>query len=227
MASLTARRPDPEERPDAARIREEIKRVAQDLFIRHGLIKMTLGMVAEELGMSRPSIHYYYRTKARLAEAVLEDYARISIARSQENWLDPETTLAQKFKRSLDASRERYRFYNARGKGDRPWSLFARFYQELDLLTPVMETIMKSAAREQQSYYGAAVNLAKARGELLPEAPTLDLSVQIVGMLHQVGWLTWASGSFAAVETAYATTLTSIQRAYGPAFRAAPARARG
>ena len=198
-------------------IRAQIREAARDLFIRHGLAKMTLAMVANELGISRPAVHYYYRTKGSLAEAVLEEYARVSVEQSQENWLDPETTLAAKYQKSLELARERYRRYNPAGKGDRPWSLFARFYQELDLMSPTMIARMKSVAREQQSYYTAGVNIAKARGELASDAPSTDLALQIVALQHQAGWLTWASGSFAAVESTYSTSLTSIARSWGKA----------
>ncbi|MDP3134986.1 MAG: helix-turn-helix domain-containing protein [Burkholderiaceae bacterium] len=202
-------------RADPAIIRGQIKKAAEALFIQHGLIKMTLAMVAEQLDMSRPTVHYYYRTKSSLAEAVLEDYAKVSVQASQQNWLDPEASLDAKFEKSLQGARLRYQRYNPGGRGDRPWSLFARFYQELDLMTPAMGALIKSVAREQEAYYAAAINIAKARKELLPSAPSAGLSIQIVSMLHQVGWLTWAHGDFDAVQTAYETTLAGIKRAWG------------
>ncbi|HVZ45504.1 MAG TPA: TetR/AcrR family transcriptional regulator [Ramlibacter sp.] len=213
------------ERADAIAIRTQIKEAAEDLLIKHGLIKMTLAMVAERLQISRPTIHYYYSTKSRLAEAVLEDYVSRSIKMSQEIWLDPENSIGAKFAASLVWARRRYERYSGTGTGD--WSLFSRFYQELELMTPSMVALMKSMAREQQSYYAAAINIAKARQELSADTPATELALQIVAMLHHVGWLTWASGSFKSVETIYATTLECIERAYGNSMEASRTRQRG
>lgn len=196
-------------------MRDKIKAAAIDLFIRHGLGNLTLGVVADEVGMSRPSIHYHFKTKARLAEEVLEDYARANLDRSRSIWLDPRASLRDKFERSLEFSRQRYLKYNPTGRGDRPWSLFARIHQESELMTPVMVTLLKGAARDQEAYFGVAVEMAVAHGELVDETPPAEVALQIVALVNQVGWLTWSSGSFEVVERLYAATLHGLERAYG------------
>lgn len=208
-------------------MREKIKLAATELFIRHGLSNLTLGAVADQVGMSRPAIHYHFKTKARLAEEVLEDYARANLDHSRSIWLDPKISLQRKFAASLEFSRQRYLRYNPSGRGDAPWSLFARFYQESDLMTAPMIATLKNAAREQQTYFGVAVEMAVVRGELAADTPTADVALQLVALVNQVGWLTWSSSSFTPVEQLYAATLRVLERSY--AVRAAakrpPARA--
>lgn len=211
-------------------MRDKIKAAAKDLFIRHGLGNLTLGVVADTVGISRPSIHYHFKTKSRLAEEVLEDYARANLDQSRSIWLDPKVTLREKFSRSLDFSRKRYLMYNPSGRGDRSWSLFARFYQESDLMTPAMVAVLKNAAREQETYFGVAVEMAVVRGELVAQTPAAEVALQIVALVNQVGWLTWSSGSFAAVERLYEATLHGLERAYDVVRTArspAPVSARG
>lgn len=52
-----------------ARVVEAAKRV----FVRKGFEAATMGDVAAEVGIGRTALHYYYRTKERLFEAVLEE----------------------------------------------------------------------------------------------------------------------------------------------------------
>ncbi len=195
-------------------MRDKIKAAAKDLFIRHGLGSLTLGEVADAVGISRPGIHYHFKTRTRLAEEVLQDYARANLDQSRAIWLDPKVTLSEKFARSLDFSRRRYLQYNPSGRGDRPWSLFARFYQESELMTPAMIAVLKNAAREQETYFGVAVEMAVVRAELVPDTPAAEVALQIVALVNQVGWLTWSSGSFSAVERLYQATLHGLARAY-------------
>lgn len=198
-------------------MRDKIYQVAKDLFMRHGLGQLTLGMVAERAGISRPAIHYHVKTKARLAEEVLEDYARSTLGHSRTIWIDPNASLRQKFERSLAFFRERYLHYNPGGRGDLPWSLFSRFYQESELMTPVMVSTLRSAARELETFYQVAVEMAIMRGELRAGTPAADLALQLVAMVHQVGWLTWCHARFEPVEQLYASTLKLWEAAYGPA----------
>lgn len=202
-------------------MRDRIKEAATELFIRHGLANLSLGAVADQVGMSRPAIHYHFKTKALLAEEVLEEYARMNLDHSRAIWLDPKVTLAEKFDASLAFSRQRYLKYNPSGKGDRPWSLFARIYQESDLMTPAMASTLRNAAQEQQTYFKVAVEIAVVRGELVADTPAAEIALQLVGLVNQVGWFTWSSSGFGTVERLYRVTLDSLHRAWG--MRARPA----
>ena len=44
---------------------------AEKIFARHGLTKATTQMIADESGLPKANIHYYYRSKQDLLEAVL------------------------------------------------------------------------------------------------------------------------------------------------------------
>jgi AcrR family transcriptional regulator len=196
-------------------MRDRIKAAATELFIRHGLASLSLGAVADQVGMSRPAIHYHFKTKARLAEEVLEEYARINLDHSRSTWLDPKVPLGDKFAASLEFTRQRYLKYNPSGKGDRPWSLFARIYQESDHMTAAMAATLRNAAQEQQTYFHVAVEMAVVRGELVADTPASEVALQLVGLVNQAGWFTWTSSGFSTVERLYRVTLDSLQRAWG------------
>ena len=196
-------------------MRDKIRAAATDLFIRDGLADLTLASIADRLGISRPSIHYHYRTRTVLAEEVLEGYAHVNLDHSRAIWLDPKVTLAQKFEGSLEFARQRYLRFNPSGEGDKPWNLFARFYQEGERMSPKMVQTLKNAASQQQTYFRVAVDMAVVRGELEAHAPTGDIALQITALVNQTGWLTWSGSSFAPVEQLYRAILRSLELAYG------------
>ncbi|MBR7888736.1 TetR family transcriptional regulator C-terminal domain-containing protein [Marinomonas sp. A79] len=64
-----------------AHIREQnqtlILETSERVFARQGLAKTTTQMIADEAGLPKANIHYYYRSKKDLLEAVLERILRL------------------------------------------------------------------------------------------------------------------------------------------------------
>lgn len=80
---------------------------AERVFARQGLAKTTTQMIADEAGLPKANIHYYYRSKKDLLEAVLESILQL--------WLDsvsqfnvetgPRYNLTRYISEKLDQSR--------------------------------------------------------------------------------------------------------------------------
>lgn len=80
---------------------------AERVFARQGLAKTTTQMIADEAGLPKANIHYYYRSKKDLLEAVLENILQL--------WLDsvsqfnvetgPRHNLTRYISEKLDQSR--------------------------------------------------------------------------------------------------------------------------
>lgn len=94
-----------------AHIREQnqalILETAERVFARQGLAKTTTQMIANEAGLPKANIHYYYRSKKDLLEAVLEKILHL--------WLDsvsrlnvedgPKLSLTRYISEKIDQSR--------------------------------------------------------------------------------------------------------------------------
>ena len=54
---------------------ERILRAARTVFVRHGTAGARMQEIAEEAGVNQALLHYYFRSKDRLAQAVFRDVA--------------------------------------------------------------------------------------------------------------------------------------------------------
>lgn len=84
-----------------------ILETAERVFARQGLAKTTTQMIADEAGLPKANIHYYYRSKKDLLEAVLEKILKLWLdSVSQFNEADgPKLNLTRYIGEKLDQSR--------------------------------------------------------------------------------------------------------------------------
>ncbi|MBJ7538343.1 TetR/AcrR family transcriptional regulator [Marinomonas transparens] len=84
-----------------------ILETAERVFARQGLAKTTTQMIADEAGLPKANIHYYYRSKKDLLEAVLERILRLWLdSVSQFNLEDgPKINLTRYISEKIDQSR--------------------------------------------------------------------------------------------------------------------------
>ena len=54
-------------------LEERIIRVARSLFIERGFAETSMSDIAATVGINRPVLHYYFRTKSRMFQAVFGD----------------------------------------------------------------------------------------------------------------------------------------------------------
>ena len=202
---------------------EQIEAVATELFIRNGYHGVSYLGIGKELGITHSNVHYYYRTKAALATAVLKRVAKETLQATEGIWTDRDTTLAEKFVRMRDWTFDSYRRFNPDGKGGRPWGLLSRFSMEADALTPEMRQNVRATLRKLEDSIRAAVEMSIAKRELSRDAPAEGITLQISSVMYLTGQLTRHASGFARLDQLLMWTITGLIEAYGGTARSAVA----
>lgn len=194
---------------------EQIEIIATELFIRNGYHGVSYLGIGKELGITHSNVHYYYRTKAALAEAVLKRVAKETLEATESIWRDNGTSLTEKFVRMRDWTFSSYLRFNPGVKGGRPWGLLSRFSMEADALTPEMRQTIRSTLHRLEDGIRAAVQQAVTRQELAAVAPVEGITLQISSVMYLTGQLTRHASGFARLDELLMWTLTGLLKAYG------------
>lgn len=194
-----------------------IEEVATRLFILHGYNGVSYLDIAREMGVTHSSIHYYYRTKPVLAEAVLRRVADATLGAMKRIWVDPATTLFAKFVATRDWMHGQYLLSNPGGKGGKPWGLLSRFTADAEALTPSMRRVIRSSVDKLEEHIAAGVAASVARGDLVPDAPEEGITLQIASLMSVTGQITRHAAGFERLDELMRWTQACIQRAYGTA----------
>lgn len=90
-----------------AQNQELILETSERVFARQGLAKTTTQMIADEAGLPKANIHYYYRSKKDLLEAVLERILRLWLDSVSEFNIEdgPERNLSRYISEKIEQSR--------------------------------------------------------------------------------------------------------------------------
>jgi AcrR family transcriptional regulator len=196
-------------------MRDQIKRLALDLLIQHGLRGVSFGDLAKTLKTTRANIHYHFGSKQKLVEEVLEDYVENTLSGMEAILARDDLSLIEKIEGTLAISRRRHAKYNSAGKTGRPWSLIARMRQDSEALTPRGRAALKRFAVGLEKNVTAAVRRAKQRGEFDPSMPTEDVALQWISIANSAGPITQDAGNFERLEQLYMAFGRIIQHAYG------------
>ena len=195
----------------------QIEAVATELFIRNGYHGVSYLGIGKELGITHSNVHYYYRTKAALADAVLRRVAKETLRATDAIWTDSGTNLVAKFVRMRDWTYASYLLFNPNGKGGRPWGLLSRFSMEADALTPEMRQTIRTTLRKLEDEIRAAVEMAICSGELGKDTPVEGVTLQISSVMYLTGQLTRQASGFARLDELLMWTITGLLKAYGGA----------
>ncbi len=206
-----------------ADLTEQIEAVATELFIRNGYHGVSYLGIGKELGITHSNVHYYYRTKAALAEAVLKRVAKETLRATESIWTHRGTGLAEKFVRMRDWTFDSYLRFNPDGKGGRPWGLLSRFSMEADALTPEMRQTIRATLRKLEDSIRAAVEMSIANRELAQGAPVEGITLQISSVMYLTGHLTRHASGFSRLDELLMWTITGLLKAYGGTARSAVA----
>jgi TetR/AcrR family transcriptional regulator, transcriptional repressor for nem operon len=196
-------------------MQNRIKRVAMELLIKHGYRGLRFSDIAMRLGTTRANIHYHFGTKQKLVEEVIDDYLADTLARYRPIWLDERASFQDKIQATIEFHRGRYRRFNRRSDRGRPWSLIARMRLERDILSPRTNAALHEFGAEIDGYVVRAVEMAKATGELGPEAPVRDIALQISSFINTAAAITRDAGGFGNLEQLYLAFGRIISHAYG------------
>lgn len=207
----------------SAELTDRIEEVATRLFILHGYNGVSYLDIARELSVTHSNIHYYFRTKAILAEAVLRRVAEATLGAMKAIWADPDSTLHAKFVATRDWMHVQFLRFNPGGKGGRPWGLLSRFALEADALNNTMRRQLRASLDRLEDHIRTGIGLAVRNGELVADAPVDGITLQLVSLMAVTGQMTRQASGFGRLDELLYWTCTSLERAYGA--RPAPDRA--
>jgi AcrR family transcriptional regulator len=198
-------------------LREEILAVAADMFIRRGYNAVSFLMIAKELGITHSNIHYYFKTKADLAETVLDAYVAGTIADFRIIWTNESSDLQSRFIQSREWIWRQYVKFNPGGIGGHNWGLLARFAGEADVLTPDMRACLARTLTTMDALIETGIDIAVRHGELSADVPKHVLVLQISSLIHTSRHLTRIEGNFERLDELLRWTLDVMLHVYGPA----------
>ncbi len=201
--------------PGQGVFQDKILALATDLFIRNGYRGVSFLGIAKALGTTHSRIHYYFPTKAVLAETVLTAYVANTKADFRTIWTTRDADLLDRFLQSRDWIWRQYIRFNPAGAGGQNWGLLSRFASEADLLTPAIRKIIGTTQDDMDGYIGLGIRQAIERGELSEDSPEHALVLQISSLLHTSRYITRLDGGFQRLDQLLQWTFDVIQRAYG------------
>lgn len=192
-----------------------IESAATRLFILHGYNGVSYLDIARELGITHSSIHYYYRTKAVLAEAVLRRVADATLGAMKGIWADSGTSLFDKFVATRNWIYAQYLVSNPGGKGGKPWGLLWRLSMDADSLPAGMKRFLRANVDKLEDHIAGGVAAAVAGRELVADAPVEGITLQIASLMSATGQVTRHAAGFERLDELMRWTLAGIMRAYG------------
>ena len=196
-------------------MRNQIKAVATELLISHGVRGLRFGDIADRLGITRANIHYHFGTKGNLVKEVVADYVADTLEQLGVIWRAPHLSYQEKARQMMEFNRARYGKFNRGPQRGRPWSLISRMRLEADQVGPGSRKALRAFTVTMEGYIEDAVAKAQKDGDLVATAPANDLAVQLIAVVDSAGSITMDGGSFDRLERLYTAYLHIIDHAYG------------
>lgn len=205
----------PKPRTEPSDLATRIVEVATRLFILHGYNGVSYLDIARELGTTHSNVHYYFRTKAMLAEVVLRSVSEATVSVMTSIWTDESTRLLGKFTATRDWIYTRYLAFNPAGRGSHPWGLMSRFSMEADSLSSAMRAIIRQTLVSIEADISTGVAAARQNGELNKDAPIEGITLQIISVMSVTGLITRHASGLDRLDDLMRWTYVGIARAYG------------
>lgn len=186
---------------DESESRTQIKRLAEELLVRHGYRGMGYAEIAARLGITRANIHYHFGSKAALIDEVLTDYVAATLESLRTVWAADGSSLTEKLRRMLQFSRQRYDRFNAPGEPVRPWSLISRLRQDQELLSDTGRAQLAYFSSELRNIFAGELARAGAAGEV--QGDVMAATTLLVVIADSAAPITIAEEGFGGLEAAY------------------------
>lgn len=196
-------------------VRQNVKSLATEMFIRRGYNGVTFLDLSKALGINHSLIHYHFGTKAKLAEEVLKDFSETGIRENKVIWGNSEASLFDKFIAARDRMYRRFLLFNPTGKMQHPTGLVSRFSMDAESLTPELREMVKTTQESLDQCIEEAVRIAIARRELVPQTPVQLVVLQISSILFVAGPTARYGWEFNRLDDHFHGTLLTLMRAFG------------
>lgn len=83
-------------------LEEKIIAVAKEVFIEKGFDGASMSDIAARVGINRPTLHYYYRTKDKMFQAVFLSIIQSFIPKIQDVFVDDNKPFSEKIRIVVD-----------------------------------------------------------------------------------------------------------------------------
>jgi len=211
-APVRQRRSTVSQAPDVER---RIEDTAIRLFIERGYNAVSYIDIGREIGLVHSSIHYYFRTKDLLAEAVLRRVAEATLTTLGEIWRNDASSIFDKLIRTRDWIYTQYLQFNPDGRSGRPWGLIGRFTVDAESLSTPARRLIRTTMEQIDRHLEAGVRIAILRRELVADTPVDGLTLQLSALISVTHQLTRGSSGFDRLNELLRWTYAGIVRAYG------------
>jgi TetR/AcrR family transcriptional regulator, cholesterol catabolism regulator len=159
--------------------RQEIVKVAADIFRQRGFSGTTLNHVAQAMNTDRATLYYYVGGKEELLEEIVGEAVRLNLATATEI-RDGDGPAPDKLRRLVTALMQSYTDYYP--------VLYVLIQENLNHVPPersAWANEMKRINREYERVLIAIVETGQADGTIIASAPAWLIAYGVIGM---VGW---------------------------------------
>ena len=202
----------PEDR--GAAMRQRIEDLSVELLVNHGAQGFRFRELADRLGITRATIHYYYGNKQTLVDAVVVQYITSLLAQWEKNWVG-DARFVDKIVGMMEANRRRHRAFNPTSGTNNPWSLIGRMRVDRDVIGADAQAALDSFGPTLERFILSALDQAVARGEFDADIPRQDVALQLVAIADSAGAITQDGGGFERLDRLYRSFAHIVEHAYG------------
>lgn len=199
----------------AGDMREQIKNLSKRMLVERGYACFRFQEVAEQLGITRASIHYHFTSKQRLCEEIILEGIEDAAKYYDSLLTEGDHSFRERLKNVSDGNRARYLEYNPAGAGRRPWALISRIRLEQDQLPATVRRALLDFRRSLERSLLRSIKIAIDRGELNSRVPAKQLALLFIAIVNSSDATTRDTGSFTAMEDLYAAYADVALTAYG------------
>jgi AcrR family transcriptional regulator len=185
-------------------MRQQILRVAEDLYVLHGYAGFSFAHIAATVLTTRANIHHHFGDKQQLMAELIEKFASDAEQRIAHHWTQPGTSFAARLGAQLEDLRSFYNRFNRDPGARNVWSPLSRLRLDLQVLGVLATGALHRVDLAYDRCLRQAVLDAIARREFVTATPVDDVSRMLRVMLLSCAPMTQDSGDFSEIEKLFA-----------------------
>lgn len=204
----------------AVPMRDRIRLLAQELYMRGGYEGFSFGDIASALGITRANIHYHFGSKRQLMAAMTDGFVEDALSRIVRHWTTPGARFSERLQAQCQDLKAFHRHFNPVAGQRNVWSPVSRLRLDLAVLGELAAAALERVNHGYNRCLHLAVSEAVAEGELRPDTPAEDVVRLLRTTIMSCGPMTQDHGSFDEVEALFDCIGRTIALAWGtPALR--------
>lgn len=196
-------------------MRQQILRVAEDLYVLRGYDGFSFAHVAEAVCTTRANIHHHFGDKRQLMAELIGHFASNAELRISHHWAESSGGFSVRMNAQLEDLRAYYQRFNQVPGARHVWSPLSRLRLDLVVLGDLASEALHRVDLTYDRCLRKAVLDAMADGELVSTTPVDDVARMLRVMLLSCAPMTQDSGDFGEIEKLFSTMERMILAAWG------------